>query len=121
MINKAKYKLHFYFDYQCENCLWCYNDESFKRFGIGPIDGTIVNTQNNIIQEPKIILPISLKKEIKYLSQLFDSSLNWDDPKQPEPSWTIEKQEEFNSRSEDLLNQIRAFLGSEYEVIKKNK
>jgi len=117
--SKATYRLEFFFDYQCQSCLWCGNDASYKKFDVGPIDATIYDKDGNIKREPKIKLPIELKQKVDYLSNLFDSSLNWNDPQEPEPTWTTIKQNKFNTKAKELHSEISKFLGDDYEVIYK--
>ena len=117
---KATYRLRFFFDYQCESCLWCDNDAAYEKYDVGPIDATYYDKDGKVSREPKINLPTELKEKVIYLSNLFDSSLNWDDPKEPEPTWTSEKQSEFDTKSKELHKEICEFLGHDYEVIYKH-
>jgi hypothetical protein len=117
---EATYKLRFFFDYQCESCLWCDNDEAYKKYDVGPIDETFYDINGKVAREPKINLPTELREKVIYLSKLFDSSLNWDNPKEPEPTWTSEKQKEFDFKSKELHKEVCKFLGQDYEVIYKH-
>ena len=117
---KATYILDFYFDYLCKSCLWAQNKAACDKFDLGPIDATVFDKDGNVIREPKITLPKELQEDVLYLSDLFDSSLNWDSPNEKEPTWSLEKQNEFESKSKILYDHICEFLGKEYEVIYKH-
>ena len=118
--SKPIFRLSFFFDYLSQSCLWCDNDASCEKFDVGPIDATFFDKNGNITREPKIKLPTILREKVNYLSNLFDSSLNWDDPREPEPTWTNEKQNEFNIKSKELHSEISNFLGDDYEIIYKH-
>lgn len=110
------YRLRFLFDYGCEGCLWNSNDAAYEKFGVGVLDGTAYDLQGNVIQEPRIKLPDALRNKVLLLSALFDSSLNWDAPAEPEPSWTREKSADFDLKSMELFHEIGQFLGDDYEL-----
>lgn len=114
------YRLRFLFDYGCDGCLWSGNDAAYERFGVGVLDGTVYDLQGNIIQEPRIRLPEVLRSKVIELGALYDSSLNWNSPAEPEPSWTREKSADFDLRSKELYHEIRAFLGDDYELINEH-
>jgi len=110
------YRLRFLFDYGCDGCLWGGNDAAYEKFGVGVLDGTVYDLQGNIIQEPRIKLPDALQSKVFDLCALYDSSLNWNSPAEPEPSWTREKSADFDLQSKELYREICAFLGADYEL-----
>ncbi len=119
--SKSKYVLSFYFDYGCESCLWAQNDAAVKKYDLTPIDETQYDQNENIKRLPKITLPDFLKTEISLLSKMFDSSLNWNSPSEPELTWTIEKQNEFEGRARKLYRDVCNYLGEDYDVIYNQK
>jgi hypothetical protein len=112
----AIYRLRFFFDYQCQSCLWCDNEASCEKFDVGPIDATFYDRDENITREPKIKLPTELRDKVNYLSELFDSSLNWNNPG-GDSMWDKSQWDNFRSQTMELHKEISNFLGDDFEII----
>jgi hypothetical protein len=90
ILMRAKYKLRYFFDYNCGGCLWSDNDAAYEKFGYGCLDSEIYDLDGNIIEEAKIKFPASIRHRVLELDILFSESLNWNDPAGPSP-WKNEQ------------------------------
>jgi hypothetical protein len=83
--------------------LWCGNDAALHAFGVGDIED---------------LLPLSAetRRRLEELSVWHDTSLNWEYPPDPGP-WTPEEQERFDRAAREMLQTLRAELGSDFEVV----
>lgn len=83
-------------------CLWTGNDAALAAFDVGAIED---------------ILPLSdeTRRRLDELSAWHDTSLNWDYPPDPGP-WTPEEEARFERAAAEILEQIRAELGPEFQV-----
>jgi hypothetical protein len=105
-MEQSKYLLHFWFDWGA-GCLWPGNEAMRRDFDLGPYDA--LDT-----------CPLPLSQEIlsrcKQLTTWHDQSLNWDYPSDPGP-WRQTECDRFNAAAAALFTDIRAELGSDFEVI----
>ena len=116
MKTSPKYKLRFFFDYNCGGCLWSDNEVTSAAFGVGCLDSDIYDLNGNVSQKAQINLPDELKSKVFYLDELYSQSLNWNDPIAESP-WSKEQWDSFHNQARELHQQIKEELGSEFEVI----
>lgn len=83
-------------------CLWTGNEAALKAFDVGAIEDD---------------LPLSdeTRGRLEELSLWHDSSLDWDHPAGPGP-WTPGEHEDFEKAAGEVLETIRAELGTEFSV-----
>ena len=95
------YKLKLMFEWG-GGCLWGANDETSRRFGVGPLEDA---------------LPISeaTRRRLEELTVWHDESLNWDYPPDPGP-WSLDEYERFDLAARRILEKIRSDLGAEFDV-----
>lgn len=92
------------FDYgENDTCIWCVNQEAEKKLG------------GYIVPPERLQLSDDLRNKIKELSDQYQSSLNWDDPKAGTP-WTAEQIESFRVRAQEAYDELVEELGGEFEV-----
>jgi hypothetical protein len=115
-----KYKLRFFFDYNCGGCLWANNDAAFEGFGFGTLDAGSFNFEEGKVVEPKLILSDEIRRKVVYLDKRFSESLNWDDPSGAS-LWNDNEWASFHIQTRELHNEITAFLGTDFEVIYKQE
>ena len=114
------YRLRFFFDYNCGGCLWCDNDASYEKFGVGILDTETYDLNGNIIQEAKIKLPSSIRQRTLELDKLYSTSLNWNDPG-GESLWDKNQWESFHNQTTELYKEISMVLGKDFEIIYKQE
>lgn len=112
----GKYKLRFFFDYNCGGCLWCDNDAAYEKFGIGVLDSEIYDLDGNILQEAKIKLPSSIRQQVLKLNKLYTESINWNNPG-GQSLWDKNQWEIFHEQTKYLHKQIQLTLGGNFEVV----
>ena len=95
------YVLRFFFDYGGV-CLWAANDAARQRFGYP-------------VELADLPVPDDLRVALRAACELFDTSLDWDDPAGPSP-WSREQYEAFEKQTNQLLTRLRAALGSDFEI-----
>lgn len=115
-----KYRLRFFFDYNCGGCLWSDNDKAYNDFGVGCLDAESFDVQGNIIQSARIRLTDDLKEKVLHLDKLYSESLDWSNPS-GESLWTIDQWNDFYLQTRELYSQIVNFLGVYYEVVYKQE
>jgi hypothetical protein len=98
----ARYRLRLMFEWG-GGCLWCGDDATRARFGVGPV-------------EERLPLSQDTRERLAKLSARHDTALNWDDPPAPSP-WTAEENAAFDAAAQELLERISAELGSDFIVI----
>lgn len=98
-----KYKLKYWFEWNCETPFWPDDDYTFDKLG------TPVFLDN---------LPISdsLKNELKSLCEIHDDSLDWSDPTAKSP-WTDNQKVSFDNKAKSLFKEVKEELENEYEII----
>jgi hypothetical protein len=116
----SKYRLSFFFDYNCGGCLWCDNDTSREKLGIGCLDAELFDLDGKIIQDARIKLPDDLKQKVLYLDILYSKSINLDDPSGPS-LWSKKQWDSFYKQTKELYQLLIAKLGDEYEIIYRQK
>ncbi|MBO5797332.1 MAG: hypothetical protein J6R77_03180 [Clostridia bacterium] len=98
------YTLRFFFEWGATHCLWCGDDETTARYGVGPI------------QFDDLPLSDSLKATLLQMGEEYQTALNWQYPPDPSP-WTAEHRADFLRRSEDVYRQLVEELGAEHHVL----
>ena len=83
-------------------CLWCGNGAARETFGAGPI-------------EDRLPLSPETRARLDELSVWHDTSLDWDDPAGPDP-WPAEEHARFEQAAVEILEIVRAELGSDFAV-----
>lgn len=83
--------------------LWCGNDAARDAFGVGNI-------------EDELPLSAETRRRLEELSVWHDTALNWDYPPDPGP-WTPEEEARFDRAAQEILQTLRAELGSDFEVV----
>jgi len=114
----AKYKLRFLFDYNSGGCLWSDNDAAYEKFGVGCLDTEIYDMEDNIVEEAKIKLPVSIRQRVLDLDKLYSESLNWNDPAS-KSLWNSAQWKSFHEQTRELHRQIALTLGDDFEVAYK--
>jgi len=96
-----KYKLKFWFEHS-GFCIWATNNVAIEKYGY-----CITNSK----------LPISDKliNELNALKEEYHSYLDWNVPQNPSP-WTEEHKCDFVSRANAVYEEIKAELGSDFEI-----
>jgi hypothetical protein len=84
-------------------CLWCGNDNARQRFGVGPI-------------EDRLHLTPATRQGLLELTQWHDQALNWTYPPDPGP-WTPQEYERFDIAATDMMTQLGAELGPDFDVV----
>jgi hypothetical protein len=84
-------------------CLWCDNDLALSAFGVSPI-------------EDRLPLTSETCRHLEELSAWRDTALDWDCPPNPSP-WPHGEFGRFEWAALDMLEIIRAELGSKFEVV----
>ena len=95
--------MKFMFDWGSGVCLWSVNQATMKKFDGYPI----------FISK----LPISdkLKNELKYLIELHDQALNWNEPN-GDLLWDENQVDAFLKDAKRAYNSLCKELGSDYEI-----
>jgi hypothetical protein len=83
-------------------CLWCGDDVTRARFGVGPV-------------ERRLGLSDALVARLAELSGRHDRALDWDDPAGPSP-WGEPEFDNFDADALAALERLRAELGEAFEV-----
>jgi len=115
-----KYKLRFFFDYNCGGCLWSDNDAAYEKFGVGCLDAEIRSMDGNFLGEAKIKLPASIRHRVLELDKLYSQSLNWNDPS-GQSLWDNAQWKNFYEQTKELHRQIALTLGNDFEVVYKQE
>lgn len=115
-----KYNLRFFFDYNCGGCLWSDNEAAYEIFGVGCLDTEITDMDSNIVEEPKIKLPASIRHRVLVLDNLYSESLNWNDPS-GQSLWDNAQWKNFYEQTRELHRQIVLTLDNEFEVVYKQE
>lgn len=99
----AVYKFRFFYDWGSGICLWSANDEARELYGYP------VNLND---------LPISqaLVTEGNRLAELWDTSLDWNDPAGDSP-WNDEQYTQFYSEARQFIQRLEQALGLQYKII----
>jgi hypothetical protein len=105
----VKYQLRYFFEWG-GGCLWPGNDAAYHQFGLGPYD----------VSPCPLPLSVESLTRCKELGSLHDTSLNRDYPPDPGP-WQQDQWDRFNALSDQLLADIRDELGSDFEIINRQK
>lgn len=116
MKKKPTYRLRFFFDYGCGGCLWCDNEEAYKKFDVGTIDAETYDLKGNVSEEARIRLPELTRNKVLKLDKLYSESLNYDDPTGPS-LWNETDWEAFHRQTRELHIEISNFLGDDFELI----
>lgn len=117
---QPKYKLRYFFDYNCGGCLWSDNEPAYEKFGFGCLDSEIYGLDGNILEEAKIKYPASIRHRVLELDILFSESLNWNDPEGESP-WNNEQWKIFYEKTRELHREIVIILGNDFEVVYKQE
>lgn len=97
------YTLRFFFEWGTPHSLWCGDEETTARYGVGPI-----HCED---------LPLSdgLKATLLQMGEEYQTALNWQYPPDPSP-WTAEHRADFLRRCEEVYKQLADELGEDYRV-----
>jgi hypothetical protein len=117
-MSNPTYRLRFFFDYNCGGCLWCDNDASYQKFGVGVLDCEIYDLNGNLVQGARIKLPSLIRQRVLELDKLYSKSLNWNNPG-GQSFWDKARWESFYEQTRDLHRQISLTLGADFEIIYK--
>lgn len=104
---KKIYKLRFFFDYCAFSCLWAGDQLTDKKYGCLITDFKKLGLSNSTI------------KEIKKLSKLFDTSLNWSDPGHGDEPWDKQQWNDFDEQAQRLFEKISKELPKNFKLVNK--
>jgi ATP-dependent DNA helicase RecG len=88
-------------------------DSILNKLGYSLYDSLEDDDEDNFLDE--LPLENSLKEELKELCNFHDSSLNWENPKDPSP-WTDNKKISFNNKALSLYSEVCKQLCKDYLV-----
>jgi hypothetical protein len=115
-MQKEKYRLRFFFDYNCGGCLWSDNKAAYEDFGVGVLDAETTDVVRNVCYPPKIKLPDELRRKVLYLDKKYSKSLDWNNPAGPS-LWNEKQWIEFRAYANELYREISALLKDYFEII----
>jgi hypothetical protein len=99
--NPPRYHLRLMFEWG-GGCLWCVNKAAREAFDIDHV-------------EDRLPLSDETRRRLEELSVWHDTALDWDDPGGPSP-WAPGEYEDFEQAAGEVLQQVRAELGPDFEV-----
>ena len=118
IMKNPKYRLRFFFDYNCNGCLWADNDAAYEKYDVGTLDAEIFDLNGKISQEARIKLPKTTSEKVLDLDKLYCESLDWSDPGGPS-LWDKQQWADFYSKARQLHKEISEILGDTFEVVYK--
>lgn len=98
----SKYFLRFFFDAGAGTCLWSGDQLTKEKFG-NPIDIS------------KLPLDESIRRRVMYLSDWYDTSIDWSYPPNPSP-WDVQEKKQFEDAVQEFLIDVRQALFPDFEV-----
>ena len=119
-MTKNKYRLRFFIEYGAGS-LWADNEAAYEKFDVGPLDETIYSLDKKVLAEPKIKLPADLESTRKRLIDLYNTSLDQNDPG-GFSLWTETQWDNFHKQTREFIIKFVNSLGTSLRsYIDKNK
>ena len=95
--------LKFTFNYAAEfSCIWSGDQEAFDKYG-------------SIVEHEALGISQELDLAMQELCKEYQSSLNWDSPKDPSP-WTDEQKRSFSQKAKSVYDKLISELGGKYQI-----
>ncbi len=97
------YKFRHFFDAGSGICLWSADEHTKKKFDYP-------------VEHSKLSITDNLRRRLVYLCSWYDTSIDWDNPADSS-LWSQAEQEQFQIKSDKLLDELRQELGKDFKII----